>query len=278
MTLPRGRRIADDLGGVLVGALIAVAVVFLVVPLLVTILMAFDARGYLGPLPPPALSLRWFANCFSQDTFIVGLRISLALATLAAAIATVVGAGAAIALERAGFPGRGLLMALFLSPLVVPPVVIGFSLLLSLSRAGIIDGFVRLLCGHVIITLPYTIRATLASLVGRDPALTEAALVLGATERAAFWSVTLPLIRTGIITGAIFAFAVSLDDVAVSTFLTDPETYTLPVALVSAMRANFDLTIAAAAVMLMGVTALLIAVLDRVVGFNRLIGQGMFRA
>jgi putative spermidine/putrescine transport system permease protein len=169
-------------------------------------------------------------------------------------------------------------MALFLSPLVVPPVVIGFSLLLTLSRAGIIDGFARLLCGHVIITVPYTIRATLASLVGRDPRLTEAALVLGATERQAFWNVTVPLIRTGIVTGAIFAFAVSLDDVAVSTFLTDPTTYTLPVALVSAMRASFDLTIAAAAVMLMAVTALLIFVLDRAVGFNRLIGQGMFRS
>ncbi len=272
------RRIADDVGGWLVLALLAVAATFLVVPLLVTVIMAFDARSYLGPLPPPALSLRWFVRCFSQETFIAGLRVSLALAVLAAGISSAFGVAAAIALERAAFPGRGLLLALFLSPLVVPPVVIGFSLLLTLSQAGVSNGFFRLLCGHVIITMPYTIRATLASLVGRDPTLIEAALVLGATERQAFWTITLPLIRTGIITGAIFAFAVSLDDVAVSTFLTDPTTYTLPVALVSAMRASFDLTIAAAAVLLMGVTALLILVLDRVVGFNRLIGQGMFRA
>jgi putative spermidine/putrescine transport system permease protein len=271
-------RILDDIGGFVVAAGLALALLFLIVPLLVTTLMAFDARSYLGPLPPPALSLRWFIRCFSQDEFIVGLRTSLALAVLAAAISSAAGAAAAVALDRATFPGRSLLMALFLSPLVVPPVVIGFSLLLTLSQAGVIDGFARLLCGHVIITLPYTIRATLASLVGRDPRLTEAALVLGATERQAFWNVTVPLIRTGIVTGAIFAFAVSLDDVAVSTFLTDPTTYTLPVALVSAMRASFDLTIAAAAVMLMAVTALLIFVLDRAVGFNRLIGQGMFRS
>jgi putative spermidine/putrescine transport system permease protein len=257
---------------------IVVAMLFLVAPLVVTIVMAFDARSYLGPLPPPALSLRWFVRCFSQDSFVSGLRVSLTLAALAAMISSIVGAAAAVALDGADFFGRGVLVALFLSPLVVPPVVIGFSLLLALSQVGVVDGFVRLLCGHVIITMPYTIRATLASLVGRDPTLTEAALVLGATERQAFWSVTLPLIRTGIITGAIFAFAVSLDDVAVSTFLTDPTTYTLPVALVSAMRASFDLTIAAAAVMLMAVTALLIFVLDRAVGFNRLIGQGMFRA
>ena len=250
----------------------------LALPLLVTALMAFDARGYLGPLPPPALSLRWFAECLSQDVFLRTLRVSAALAVLVAAISSSVGAAAALVLDRAAFPGRGPLLALFLSPLVVPPVVIGFSLLLALSEAGVVNGFARLLCGHVIITLPYAIRATLASLVGRDPALTEAALVLGATERQALWSVTLPLIRTGIITGAIFCFAVSLDDVAVSTFLTDPTTVTLPVALVSAMRANFDLTIAAASVLLMATTVVLIVVLDRAVGFNRLIGQGMFRA
>lgn len=271
-------RWGDNVARVAVAALIALALLFLIAPLLVTTLMAFDARSYLGPLPPPALSLRWFVRCFSQDTFAVGLRTSLGLAILAAAISSAAGAGAAVALDEARFPGRGLLLGLFLSPLVVPSVVTGFALLLALSQAGILNGFVRLLFGHVIITLPYTVRATLASLAGRDKRLVEAALVLGATEGQAFRSITLPLIRTGIITGAVFAFAVSLDDVAVSTFLTDPTTYTLPVALVSAMRASFDLTIAAAAVLLMAFTALLIVVLDRAVGFDRLIGQGMFRS
>jgi putative spermidine/putrescine transport system permease protein len=270
-------RIGDDLIRIAVAALMALAVLFLLVPLVVTTLMAFDSRSYLGPLPPPGLSLRWFVNCFSQDTFAAGLRVSIALAVLASTISAAAGAGAAVALDGASFRGRGVLLALFLSPLVVPAVVTGFALLLALSQAGILDGFVRLLFGHVIITLPYTVRATLASLAGRDKRLVEAALVLGATEGQAFRSITLPLIRTGIVTGAIFAFAVSLDDVAVSTFLTDPTTYTLPVALVSAMRASFDLTIAAAAVMLMALTALLIFILDRAVGFDRLIGQGMFR-
>lgn len=270
-------RIADSIGRALVLAIIGLALLFLVMPLAVTTLMAFDARGYLGPMPPPDLSLRWFARLLSQDALAAGLRTSLELAVLAAALSASIGSAAAIALDRIGFPGQGLLTSMFLSPLVVPPVVIGFALLLALSQAGVDSGFFRLLCGHVIITLPYTIRATLGSLVGRDHSLTEAALVLGATERQAFRSVTLPLIRTGIVTGAIFAFAVSLDDVAVSTFLTDPTTYTLPVALVSAMRASFDLTIAAAAVMLMALTALLILILDRAVGFDRLIGEGLFR-
>jgi len=277
MTAAARGRVGDDIARTGVAAVLIVAAIFLLVPLLVTILMAFDSRSYLGPLPPPGFSLRWFVACFSRQTLAVGLRTSLALGILATAISTSAGTAAAIALERGTFPGRTILSALFLSPLIVPPVVIGFALLLALSQAGILNGFVRLLCGHVVITLPYTIRAVSASLAGRDASLTEAALGLGASERQALWTITVPLARTGIMIGAIFAFAVSFDDVSVASFLTDPTTYTLPVALLSAMRANFDLTIAAAAVLLMVATVILIFILDRAVGFDRLVGQGMFR-
>ena len=123
-----------------------------------------------------------------------------------------------------------------------------------------------------------SVRATLAGLVGIRPSFTEAALSLGANERQAFWKVTFPLARTGIVAGAVFAFAFSFDDVAVSLFLVDPGSVTLPVALVSMMRANFDLTIAAASVLLMGFTVVLIFVLDRVVGLDTVVGQGIYRA
>lgn len=270
------KRLSDRiLGGAMVATL-TLMLAFLVTPLLVTCLLAFDSRSFLGPLPPPALSLRWFEKLASLDYVATGLATSLKIAVLATTIDVLVGTAAAVALDRGDFRGRGLLMAAFLSPLVVPAVVIGLGLLLFLSRIGIVDGFTRLLCGHVVITLPYVVRTVLASLAGRDRRLTEAALVLGATERQAFWTVTLPLIRSGMVTGAVFAFAVSLDDVAVSMFLTDPSTYTLPVALVSSMRASFDLSIAAAAVLLMAVTAILIIVLERFVGFDRLLGQGLF--
>lgn len=272
------KRLSDRiLGGAMV-AMLALVLAFLVTPLLITCLLAFDSRSFLGPLPPPALSLRWFEKLASLDYVATGLATSLKIAVLATVIDVLVGTAAAVALDRGGFRGRGLLMAAFLSPLIVPAVVIGLALLLFLSRIGVVDGFTRLLCGHVVITLPYVVRTVLASLAGRDRRLTEAALVLGATERQAFWSVTLPLIRSGMVTGAVFAFAVSLDDVAVSMFLTDPSTYTLPVALVGSMRASFDLSIAAAAVLLMAITAVLIIVLERFVGFDRLLGQGLFRS
>jgi putative spermidine/putrescine transport system permease protein len=262
------------LGLVMIGTVIC----FLLTPIFVTILMAFDSREYLGPLPPPSLSLRWFAQFFSDDYFLRGLATSVELAVISVAVSLSVGVATAVALERTNFAGKDALISFFLSPLLVPPVVVGFALLLFLAHLGLVDGFMRLLCGHIIITAPYTIRATLAGLTGIDKSLTEAALILGATERRAFWDVTFPLARTSIVSGAIFAFAVSMDDVAVSIMLTDAHTYTLPVALISSMRANFDLSIAAASVMLMLVSLGLIVILEKFVGLNRVIGQGVFRS
>ena len=258
--------------------MIGIVICFLLTPILVTILMAFDSRAYLGPLPPPSLSFRWFAQFFSDDYFLRGLATSLELVTVSVAVSVCIGLATAVALERYRFVGKEALVSFFLSPLLVPPVVVGFALLLFLARLGLVNGFLRLLAGHIIITAPYTIRATLTGLTGIDRTLTEAALILGATERHAFWEITFPLARASILSGAIFAFAVSMDDVSVSIMLTDAHTYTLPVALISSMRANFDLSIAAASVMLMLVTLVLIIILEKFVGLNRVIGQGVFRS
>lgn len=272
------KRLADDLISMAAGGLIIVTAAFLVLPLAITVMMAFDARTYLGPLPPSELSLQWFRRFFGESYFLRGLRTSALLAACTVIASMLIGVATAFVFDRYEFAGKRALAAFFLSPLVVPPVVIGFALLLFLSTVGVFQGFVRLLTGHLIITLPFTIRATLAGLAGIDRSLTEAALSLGARERHAFWEITMPLARTGIISGGIFAFAISFDDVAVSMFLTDANTYTLPVALVSSMRAKFDLTIAAASCLLIAVTVLLILVLERFVGLNRFVGQGIYRS
>src|SRR6478735_7094761 len=272
----KGRN-ADTVIRVACKAINCLVVLFLMIPIIVTAIMAFDSRDYLGPLPPPSLSLRWFGAFFSDEYFLNGLATSLKLAVLSVTVSLLVGLATAYALDRARFVGKDAVISFFLSPLVVPPVVTGFALLLFLSKLGLVNGFARLLCGHIIITVPYTIRATLASMSEIDRSFTEAALILGANERQSFWEITFPLARTGIISGAIFAFAVSMDDVAVSIMLTDAKTYTLPIALISSMRANFDLSIAAASVMLMLLTLVLILILEKSVGLNRVIGQGVFR-
>ena len=257
---------------------IVVVLVFLIFPIAVAVMMSFDGREYLGRFPPPEYSIRWYQSFFSDDFYLNGLATSLLLAVIATIVSTAAGVSAAIALDRYEGPGKQALESLFLSPLIVPAVVIGFALLLFFAVLGVFDGFTRLLGGHIIITFPYTVRTTLAGLVGIRKTLTEAAMSLGATERQAFWDVTFPLARTGIVAGAVFAFAFSMDDVAVSLFLTSPDAYTLPVAMVSMMRTNFDLTIAAASVVLMMFTFVLIIVLDRTIGLDRLIGKGVFRS
>jgi putative spermidine/putrescine transport system permease protein len=272
------RRYIDDIGFWFMLLVIAVTLVFLVAPIVVSVMMSFDGRSYLGKFPPPEYSFRWYANFLSDDYYLTGLKTSLILAVIATVVSTAAGVSAAIVLERYDFPGKQALEALFLSPLVVPAVVIGFALLLFFALIGVFDGFTRLLGGHIIITFPYTVRTTLAGLVGIRKTLTEAAMSLGANERQAFWDVTFPLARTGMVAGAVFAFAFSMDDVAVSLFLTSPDSYTLPVAMVSMMRTNFDLTIAAAAVVLMLFTLGLIVLLDWIVGLDKLIGKGVFRS
>jgi putative spermidine/putrescine transport system permease protein len=271
------RRAIDNAWRAAVVALLALTLAFLIGPLIVAIMMSFDARGFLAPFPPTALSLRWYGAFFADESFVAGLKMSLALAVAATLISGAVGTAAALALTQYEFRGKAFLSGLFLSPLMIPAVVIGLALLIFVSRWGIFNGFSRLLCAHVIVTLPFTIRSSLAGLAGIRRSMVDAALSLGANDRQTFFDITFPLAKTGIIAGCVFAFAFSLDDVAVSLFLYDTNSVTLPIALVSHMRANFDLSVAAAATFLAFITVLLIVVLDRTVGLNRVIGQGVYR-
>ena len=273
------KRFLDDASFVMVLVAVAAAIFYIVVPLLVALSMSFDSRSYLGPFPPPGLSLQYYERFFTTELFVRGLGNSLLLATLATVITGIAGTLAAIVISEYEFPGKNLLSALFLSPLMVPAVVVGFGLLMFITAfLGLHNGFARLLAGHVIITMPYMIRTTVAGLTGISPSLREAAFALGANERQAFWDITFPLAKTGIVAGCIFAFATSLDDVAVSLFLYDPDSMTLPVALLTYMRSKFDLSVAAAAVFLAGITAVLVFVLDRWVGLDKVMGQGIYRA
>jgi putative spermidine/putrescine transport system permease protein len=165
------------------------------------------------------------------------------------------------------------LEAAFLSPKFVPTVVVGFSLLVFTAQLGLFDPFTRLVMGHTIITLPFTLRAVLASLVDLKRSHLEAAVSLGASEARALWDVAVPAARSGIVAGAAMAFVLSFDEVAVSLFLSDAFTQTLPITLVAEMRANLNLTVAAVSTVFLAATLLLLVVLDRTLGIERLAGD-----
>ncbi|MER8734339.1 ABC transporter permease subunit [Mesorhizobium sp. M1227] len=144
-----------------------------------------------------------------------GLHTSLLLATAATAAATTIGALAALAISRMSAQSRDSVTTAFLSPLVLPGVIIGFALLMAFSAVNVLPTFLKMLAGHLIITIPFTIRMTLIGLTGISATLREAALSLGTHERQAFFTITLPLAKNSIAAGAIFAFAFSMDDLTI---------------------------------------------------------------
>ena len=157
---------------------------FLLTPIVVTAIMAFDSRDFLGPLPPPSLSFRWFTTFFSDSYFLTGLSTSVQLALASVAISLGAGVATAFAIDRTHFRGKDALVSFFLSPLVVPPVVIGFALLLFLSHMGCSTALRG--CCAATSSSPCPTRSARRSpgISGIDRSLTEAALILGADGAA----------------------------------------------------------------------------------------------
>ena len=156
----------------------------------------------------------------------------------------------------------------FLSPLIVPAVVVGFALLSFFSAIDGRQPIGNLIVAHVLVTIPFTIRASWSSMAGMDISLEEAAYSLGANPWSAFWRVTLPLIRPGIVAGAILAFTYSFNDVAVSIFLVGPGISTLPVEMMSQISYSSDPTPAAVSSIMIFVTLAFFLLADRTVGLG----------
>lgn len=265
----------DGAMGLFFRLVFVVSILLLVGPILITLLMSFDSREYMGPFPPPSFSMQWYQNFFSSRLFMGSAWNSLIIGTISASLSAVTGLLAAFSLSRSSFRGKGALEALIVSPVIVPGVIIGFSILLFFSSIGYYGGRSRLVLAHTLIALPFSVRILYAALQGIPHNLTEAALNLGASERQSFFDITLPLVRSGVISSFLFSLALSFDEVAVSIFLVDPQTTTLPISLLANMRNQFDITIAAASGVLIAFTLFVIVVADRLVGLDRVVGQGV---
>jgi putative spermidine/putrescine transport system permease protein len=253
------------------GGLLAATYLFLLLPLV--FILAVSINGGATPsFPPTDLSLRWFAQALAEKSFVRGAITSGWLAAVATLITTPIGVVAAFGIRRGTFRGKQFLETLFLAPLAVPGIVIGIALLVAFVAVDIGEAPLRLVAAHVLLVLPYSIRTVLASLARMDPSLEEAALTLGASPWTAFRFVTLPLIKPGIMAGMAFGFILSFDDIAVSLFLVDANTSTLPVAILSYLQYNFDPSIAAVSSISILLTLVIALLLERVFGLQRLLG------
>jgi putative spermidine/putrescine transport system permease protein len=219
--------------------------------------------------PPRGLSLRWFMNVFARDGFINAIVFSVELALLATAASLVLGILAGLAIVRYRFFGRDLLMTIFMSPLIVPQVVVGMAFLMAFSAARIHSSFLALFALHVILALPFAIRVVVASLTRFKISLEEAARSLGAPPWKAFFLVTFPVIRSGVVSAGIFAFVASFENFTATQFLVWDRT-TLPVEIFSYVQTENDPTGAAMSALVVIVVALLVLMLHRYISVDAL--------
>jgi len=245
-------------------------VVFLQIPVIVVVLASFSETSYLT-IPPQGLTLKWFEAVLTDSAYLGAIRNSLVLAIGATAISLVLGVAASYALFRRMLPGSEALTALLMSPLIIPSVVIGVALLQYFTLVGVRGGFVALLLAHVVITVPYIVRSALASLSGIDLSVEEAARCLGADGFTAFRLVTLPLIKPGLVAGALFSFVTSMENVPVTIFLAGPRQTTLPILIFTSVEMGVDPSVAAVSTLLIIATVLVLFFAERWTGFHRFV-------
>ncbi|WP_404395320.1 ABC transporter permease [Stutzerimonas chloritidismutans] len=241
--------------------LCALVLLFLIVPVLVIVPLSFNSGSFLV-YPLQGFSMRWYEALFSSADWMRSLKNSMLIAPAATFLAVVLGTLAAVGLTRAEFRGKALLMTILISPMVVPVVIIGVASYLFFAPLGMGNSYLSLTLVHAVLGVPFVIITVSATLQGFNYNLVRAAASLGASPLTAFFRVTLPLIAPGVISGALFAFATSFDEVVVTLFLAGPEQITLPRQMFSGIRENLSPTIAAAATLLIGFSIALLLTLE----------------
>ncbi len=257
-----------DVGGVLFRVLVALLYLFLLAPLLIVVVISFSSNPYLS-FPPEGFTWNWYAILPEKTMFVTGLQTSLITSSIVTVVVLAVGVPAALAIQRYEFPGRAAISAFFLSPLLVPTIVLALGLVLVLGPLGLTNTYASIVIGHVSITLPYIMRTTMMSLATSDTSSEEAARVLGANGPRVFWGITFPIIVPGVIAGAVMAFVVSFDELVISLFVAQSGKPTLPVQLMNYVATSADAAVASLSVVLIVFSAIIVVVVERLVGLRR---------
>jgi len=265
------RTVGQRLAAMLHAAVAYAVLAFLVAPIAVVVPLSFSAGSFFH-YPLPGFSLRWYEDFFTSPFWLPALKNSLFLGSIAATLATMLGTAAAIGLWRARFPLRGLVLAVLISPIVVPVVIVAVGAYFAFAPLRLTDGFTGLILVHTALGAPFVVITVLATLSSFDRDLLRAASVCGANPLTAYFRVMLPTILPGVVSGAVFAFATSFDEVVVVLLMGGPEQRTLPRQMFAGINDNISLTITAAATLLIAFSTLLmtsVALLRRRVATGR---------
>ena len=230
---------------------------FLIAPLFIVIPISFSSDRYLH-FPPTSFSLQWYHNFFGTDEWVRGTLNSIKIAVLTSIFASLLGIPAALALTRYRFKGGQLLQSLLISPMITPIIIIAIAVYFFFANLHLIGGLFALVVSHTILAIPVVLVTVSASLQGFDQSLEMAAMSLGANRLKTLLLVTFPLIKPGVISGALFAFITSFDEVVLAIFVATYRSITLPKHMWSAMRQEIDPTIAAVSSLLITLSVILI--------------------
>ena len=248
---------------------LGLVLLFLYAPIVVMIVMAFNASElYSLPLHP---TLHWFEALAGNEKLLTASRNSVLIAAVTAVLATIIGTLAALALARRVVRGKALLQILLLPPIAIPWLITGTAMLVFFFWTGIGRGLHAMIIGHVALAIPYVVLVVGTGLNSLRGDLEEAAMSLGSTPIHAFTAITLPLLMPSLVAAALFAFAVSLDQFVISYFLATPGVSTLPVEIYSSIRKGFTPEINAVSTLLLGASVtlfLVFAVLTKMEGSN----------
>ncbi|MGH8778204.1 ABC transporter permease [Paraburkholderia sp.] len=251
----------------------ALFLMFIAAPLIVVVLVAFTDKGFIS-MPFDGASLRWFRAILQNGDIVDAFWLSARLAFVAATLGVAFAVPAALAIARYRFPGRAALTSFFLSPMMIPAVVLGIAFLRFMSMLHLNGSFWPLAATHVVIVLPYALRLALSAAIGLDRDAERAALSCGASRFTAFRRVVLPMIRTGVAGGWVLSFIQSFDELTMTIFVATPGTTTLPVAMYNQIAQTIDPLVTSVATLMIAGTIVLMVLLDRLAGLDRiLIGE-----
>ena len=235
--------------------------VFLVLPIFIVFPLGFSASPYLE-FPPAGFSLRWYARYFASTKWMTATLLSTQIALGTTALALAIGVPASFGLVRRMLPGKGLLLAFFMAPIIVPYIITAIAVYFLFARLGLVGHPLALLAAHTLLAVPKVVVIVAAALKGFDRTLERASMSLGAGPWTTFYRVTYPSIRPAVVTAALFAFLTSFDELILSMFITGPSTVTLPKLMWDAVRLEIDPTIAAASSLLIGVAVVILGTLE----------------
>ena len=261
MSLPAYATTSEKLAYWGLRVFVGLVLLFLIAPILAIMPLSFNSDMFFS-YPMPGFSLRWYEDFFTNDRWQSALRLSVILAVLTTIFSTTLGTLAALGLSRGNIPFRATIMAVLISPMIVPIIISALGMFFFYAKLNLLGTLPGLVLAHTALATPFVVITVTATLSSFDRTLMRAGESLGASPTTVFFRVVMPLILPGMISGALFAFGTSFDEVIAVIFIAGPEQRTLPRQMFSGIREQISPTITAAATVLIILSTLMLVTVE----------------